>query len=229
MFDRIKFSVLIKKIRGNRTTDQLAKESGVNAAFLSNLINGRIESPPALDTIDLLIATIANKPYYEEFYGQILEAAGYLDGEYVKRKIIELTSKSEFLTKSIKHRKLESQVTNSRLDQILKGTGRGDEEFDLINHLEKIKLELNELEMQLFSINSELALYHNVQTRVLQGIQDKPEAVIPIHSDELLNDPQLLEIIAIVRSLSSEKRTVLQRFAEALLEEEKSPASIANQ
>lgn len=66
---------LIKKAQGNKTLNQFALGSGVNAGHLSRILNGNFKNPPSPE----LLKKIASNSRGEVTYEELLKAAGYIE------------------------------------------------------------------------------------------------------------------------------------------------------
>lgn len=75
MFDKIKFSDCLIKLRGSRNNTELANESGVSRAYISGYINQNIPNPPSIQ----ILKQLSNVSYNNITIDNLMEAADYLN------------------------------------------------------------------------------------------------------------------------------------------------------
>ena len=112
---------LIKKAQGNKTLNQFALGSGVNAGHLSRILNGNFKNPPSPETLK----KIANNSRGEITYEELLKASGYIEDN-------DLTGESSLYSKE-NIDKFNQLVENERVKVLFDKIGDlNDEELDQV-------------------------------------------------------------------------------------------------
>lgn len=75
MFDKDKFSLLIEKALGDRTTTEYSNQSGVNRTYISKFLNKGVNNPPSPEILRRLADAAHNDVTYED----LMKAAGYIE------------------------------------------------------------------------------------------------------------------------------------------------------
>ncbi|MBO5475561.1 MAG: helix-turn-helix transcriptional regulator [Bacilli bacterium] len=124
---------LIEKAQGNKTLNQFALASGVNAGHLSRILNGNFKNPPSPD----LLKKIANNSRGEVSYEELLKASGYIDDDILKKKEdISIYNKENI-------EKYNHLIENTRIKLLFDKLGELDDEeldqvADIVNIVTKI-------------------------------------------------------------------------------------------
>ncbi|GKU79342.1 S24 family peptidase [Paenibacillus sp. L3-i20] len=87
MFNKSRFSELLKIAQGNRSLNQFARQADVSNSYISNLINCKNDNAPEAKTIK----KIADAAHNEVSYADLLDAVGLLTPD-LKAKIDRLTT-----------------------------------------------------------------------------------------------------------------------------------------
>jgi SOS-response transcriptional repressor LexA len=87
MFNKEKFSELLKLAQGKRSLNEFARQAEVSNSYISNLMNCKNENAPEAKTIK----KIADAAHNEVSYADLLDAVGLLTPD-VKEKIDRLTT-----------------------------------------------------------------------------------------------------------------------------------------
>ncbi|WP_138751078.1 S24 family peptidase [Paenibacillus sinopodophylli] len=85
MFNKAKFSALLKLAQGNRSLNEFARQASVSGSYISNLMNCKNENAPEAKTIK----KIADAAHNDVTYADLLDAVGLLTSD-LKEKLDRL-------------------------------------------------------------------------------------------------------------------------------------------
>lgn len=185
MYNKEKFSELLNQIKGERSINTYAKESGVSAAYISKLLRGLYPKAPSPEIIKKLHDRQA-----EVSYGDLMVAAGHIlpleESNKMRLKSKYIASRDPLFQKL--HPDLEEQFKEltqeekNELDEFVE-TSSSEEIFDYIRYLQGF----DEM-MMLSQVAEEAEIYSAVKPTNLVPIQ--PQTIkIPILGKIACGDP----------------------------------------